>query len=495
MNKGVPIAIVVVVLVAIVAVALTYHPSAVSTVTTAPGTAAVPIAMTDPAEVPVNTTSLYISYSSFKIFYFTANGSSNIDNVNVSGSINLLSLVSVSKVLAVASLPLNSSVKSVQFTVVSANATINGTVYSVKVPSSIVTAIIPSNLNKINSSSNLVLDFTPALVTVYTANSTEYILVPSLLALSSEGLTNRAVGAVEHIPANINRSLFFARPNITITSAVLQQSDNLTKISVTVKDNSNESVTLQHLMLKMTNGFKFSSYNISGNLSNNTKVNFRNAIKNMSNDMSRIGSQMHSIIGNLNHSIYANLSSINSSINVKFNLSGYNASTVRNTYRKMFTGIESRVHSQFNTVQEQMNRSFIAGENRINIMNRIMADMSLNFFIASNGSLFLPFSGFALFNMPLNVTAVKINRINSTNMSVSYPNSGISNIIGNNSSFSLPVNFGYALKAGSSVTLNFTGELNLGEGLVSLELLPLQYTLYVQGTNGARASYTVNATS
>ena len=80
-------------------------------------------------------------------------------------------------------------------------------------------------------------------------------------------------------------------------------------------------------------------------------------------------------------------------------------------------------------------------------------------------------------------------------MSVSYDNSALSNIIGNNSSFSLPVNFGYALKAGSSVTLNFTGELNLGEGLVSLELLPLQYTLYVQGTNGARASYTVNATS
>lgn len=496
MNKGVPIAVVVVVLVVIVAVVLTYHPSAVSKVTTAPGTTAVPIALTDPAEVPANTTGLYVSYSSFKVVYFTANGSSGVDNVNVSGSINLLSLVNVSKVLAAASLPINSSVKSVQFTVVSANATINGTVYSVKVPSSIVTATIPNNFNKINSSSSLVLDFTPALVTVYTANSTEYVLVPSLLALSSEGLTNRAVGAVENIPANINRSLFFARANITITSATLQQSGNLTKISVTVRDNSNESVILQHLRLRMVNGFKFSSYNISGNLLNNTKVNFRTAIKNMSNGISEIKSQMHSIIGNLNRSIYANLSSINSSINARFNLSGYNTSTVGNTYRKMFTGIKSRVQSQFNTVQEQMNRSFIAGENRINIMNRIMAGMSLNFFISSNGSLFLPFSGFALFNMPLNATAVKINRINSTDMNVSYPNSGISNIIGNNSSFSLPVNFGYALAPGNSVTLTFTGEMNLGEGLVSLELIPgTQYDLSLQGTNGASAFYTVNATS
>ncbi len=214
MNKGIPI-VAVIIVVLIVAVVLVYHPSAVSKITSSTSTTAVPIAMTDPAEVPANTTSLYISYSSFKILYFTANASANVANVSSSGSINLLSLVNTSQVLASANLPVNSIIKSIQFAVVSANITINGTTYPVKVPSSIVTANVPANFNKINSSSSLILDFTPAVITVYTANSTEYILVPSLLALSSTGLTNRAVGAREHIPANINRSLFFERPNIT----------------------------------------------------------------------------------------------------------------------------------------------------------------------------------------------------------------------------------------------------------------------------------------
>ena len=254
MNKAIPI-VAVIIVVLIIAAVLVYHPSVVSKITNSTSTTAVPIAMTDPAEVPANTTSLYISYSSFKILYFTPNASANVANVSSSGSINLLSLVNTSQVLASANLPVNSIIKSIQFAVVSANITINGTTYSVKVPSSIVTANVPVNFNKINSSSSLILDFTPAVITVYTANSTEYILVPSLLALSSTGLTNRAVGAREHIPANINKSLFFERPNITITSASLQQIGNLTKISVTVKDNSNESVLLQHLRLNMECAF------------------------------------------------------------------------------------------------------------------------------------------------------------------------------------------------------------------------------------------------
>ena len=272
MNKGIPIVAVIIVVLVIAAV-LIYHPSVVSKAVsnvTSTSTTAVPIAITDPAEVPANTTSLYISYSSFKILYFTANGSANYASVNSSGSINLLSLVNSSKVLASANLPLNSMIKSIAFAVVSANITINGTTYTVEVPSPAVIANIPANFNKINSSSSLILDFTPAVVTVYTANSTQYMLIPSLLALSSTGLTNKAVGAVEHIPANINRSLFFERPNVTITAASLQQIGNITKISVTVKDNSNESVVLQHLRLKMVNGFKLSMFNFSANLSRNT---------------------------------------------------------------------------------------------------------------------------------------------------------------------------------------------------------------------------------
>ncbi|MCL4396847.1 DUF4382 domain-containing protein [Candidatus Parvarchaeota archaeon] len=490
MNKVIPVAAVIIV-VLVIAVVLVSYPNIIPKTTSSTNTTAVPIAMTDPAEVPANTTSLYISYSSFKILYFYANGSGNFANVNASGSINLLSLVNTSKVLASANLPVNSMINSIQFSVVSANITINGTTYTVKVPSPIVSAIIPANFNKVNSSSGLILDFTPAVVTVYTANSTQYILIPSLMALSSKGLTNRAVGAVEHIPANINRSLFLERPNITITSASLQQVGNSTRISVTVKDNSNQSVILQHLRLSMVNGFKLSTLNFSVNLSGNTIQGVNNYRKNLQNQVSVIKSEIPSIIGNLNRSLVSNLSSINASLSI----GGYNFS-IGNGINGRFDNIKSRVESQFNKTEGEMHQNLVANENRVNIMNRIVADRSVNFFISSNATLFLPFSGSALFNLPINISPASVQRINSTDVGINYNYSGLSNSIEENSNFSLPTNFGYSLRAGSSVTLTFLGGINLGNGLLSLELVPgTQYNLYLQGTNGAMASYTVNATS
>lgn len=500
MNKTVSMSVLVLVVVVIAAVFL-YQSSILSKLVTGTSAPSVPIALTDPAEVPANTSSLYISYSSFRVTFLAANSSSGTAVVNSSGSIDLLSLVNVSKVLALASLPASSSVKTVQFTVVSANATINGTTYNVSVPSPVVTAVVPLKFNRINSSSSIMLDFTPALITVYTASSTKYVLVPSLLALSTTGVS-RHIGAVSHLPANVNRTLFSARPNITIISATLQQIGNLTKISVTVKDNSNQSVMLQHLRLKMANGFKFSALNFSQNVFNNTRKDLRKYILNASSVVSDIGSHLPSFINGLNRSIYYNLSSINSSVAGGI---GSISNVVKGRLTRLFNisrsfsnfgNVGLAIHGQFANAQNQMKQNLLANENRINIMNRILAGVSINFFVSSNGTLFLPFSGFKLFRLPLNVSTARVNRINSTNMNVSYNQSGLSSEIANKSSFSLPVNFGYSLSAGSSVTLNFSGEMNLGDGLVSLELVSgTQYSLYLQGTYGASAAYTVNATS
>ena len=491
MNKALPI-VAVVIVVLVIAVVLVEYPNIVPKTSVSTSTASVPIAMTDPAEVPANTTSLYISYSSFKVVYFTANASGNTLDVNVSGSVNLLSLVNVSKVLAVATLPANSFVKEVQFNVVSANATINGTTYNVRVPSPIVTATVPASFNKINSSSSLVLDFTPALITVYAANSTEYILVPSILALSSTGITNHAVGAIAHIPANVNKTFFTARPNITITSASLVQTGNITQISVTVKDNSNQSVVLQHLRLNMVNGFKLSTFNFSQGIFNNTKGNLKKYIFNTSNIVSKVRAQLPSFISNLNKSMYSNLSSINASI--KGGIGGIRFNFTAGLSK--FGNMGNEMQQRFNSIQNQMNQNLAANQNRLNIMNKMLAGMSINFFISSNATLFLPFSGFKLFNLPLNISSAKIDRINSTSMNITYNQSGLSAEIANNSSFSLPVNFGYTLPAHGTVTLTFSGSMNLGAGLVSLALEPgTQYKLYLQGTDGASAFYSVNATS
>ena len=88
--------------------------------------------------------------------------------------------------------------------------------------------------------------------------------------------------------------------------------------------------------------------------------------------------------------------------------------------------------------------------------------MSINFFISANGTLFLPFSSNKLFNLPFNASNVKIQRINSTNMNITYNQSGLSSEIANNSSFSLPFNFGYTLPAHGTVTLTFSGNMDIG---------------------------------
>ncbi len=499
MNKGLPIAIVVLVVVIAIAVIFLYHPSVISKITSTTSTAAVPIALTDPAEVPANTTSLIISYSSFRILYFNSTGAAGVENVNASGSVNILLLVNSSKILAKASLPLNSFIKSIQFNVTNASATINGTVYSIKVSSPVVTATVPANYNRINSSSDLILDFTPALVSVYTANSTEYILLPSMVAVSSTGLFNSAVGAVNHIPANINRSLFSGRANITITSASLQQIGNDTLIKVTVKDNSNSSVLLQHLRLKLNNGFRLSSYNISGNVFNDTKAGFSGSISKISRGLVNEKAHLPSFISNLNGSLYSDLNSVAGKMGLNVSLGNFSSIIgIRspNIKQRILLNVSNKALSQFNITRRQINQTLAANEQRVNIMRRIIAGMSINFFISANGTMFLPFSGNKLFNLPLNFTNARLNLTNGTNVSISYPNSGLSNTIANNSSFSVPFNFGYSLAANSSVTLTFNGTMNIGEGLVSLQLLSgMQYSLYLQGTDGAYAGYTVNATS
>ncbi len=54
MNKVIPVFAVVIVIL-VIAVVLVYHSGVISKITSSTGTAAVPIAMTDPAEVPANT--------------------------------------------------------------------------------------------------------------------------------------------------------------------------------------------------------------------------------------------------------------------------------------------------------------------------------------------------------------------------------------------------------------------------------------------------------
>ena len=213
-----------------------------------------PISITDPAEVPNGTTSLEISYSSFHVVYKNSTASpAQSTDISASGNLNLLSLINSSEVLAEANLPINASVVLVQFNITSANITINGSVYPVVIPSNKLTAPVPGAFSRINASTGLILDFTPVVMSVYSANSTQYVLVPSIRAIASR-IIKRTIGEVTHLDNNTLRNLDAVRSNITITSATVSSIGNSTSISVTVKDNSNQSVILQHVGLGLREG-------------------------------------------------------------------------------------------------------------------------------------------------------------------------------------------------------------------------------------------------
>jgi predicted lipoprotein with Yx(FWY)xxD motif len=206
-----------------------------------------PILITDPPQVPAGTQSLIIDYSNEQVQVNNA-GSSSWISASGSGSVDLISVVNLSQTIGRVSLPTGAIIDAVRFNVTAATIEINGTVYNVTLPSSTFTAQIVGS-STLNSSSGVVVDLSPAIATIVTDNSTIYVLVPSLKALligDTSNSTTQVIGARVRLPARAFYRLLHASPNITITSASVVANDNLTSISITVKDNSNSSVTIRH---------------------------------------------------------------------------------------------------------------------------------------------------------------------------------------------------------------------------------------------------------
>ena len=139
--------------------------------------------MVDPPNVPANVVDDYINYTSIQIHVANAGNNSGWYNVTSSGTIDLMKIVSNSKLLASATLP-NGTYNIVRFDVTSAIVTVNSTSgvltnYTAKVPSGMVQAVITGGVNvKANSVSALLIDISPR---VTYANG-EYTLIPSLTA-------------------------------------------------------------------------------------------------------------------------------------------------------------------------------------------------------------------------------------------------------------------------------------------------------------------------
>ena len=412
------------------------------TTTVSSGVQASPVILTDPAIVPQGTTSLVINYSSIRVHL--SGTSSGWVNAAGSGSINLLSLVNSSKVIGSANLPANSTVDMVSFNVTSAEITINGTTSSVTLPNRNVTAHI-TGASKLNATSGFLMDLSPTIATIYTSNSTIFVMVPSVRAIVIGGKnvsSHASIGSSARLNDSVKARLEAIKPNISIVSSSIRSVGNRTEISVTVKDNSNRSVMLRHMLVfgnysvvvKPLSGFNTTvMVGANGHINQNGSSMF-NISEIESGDFARAGAD------------------IKDSVNVPTIIIGVNASSNANGNTISSNGsIKSSSANESANASEHDSAEFGLVKEGIDVQHMRV----FNFLLSSNGTMFLP---------------------SGTN---DFADSG----------------FGYNLSAGATQTFTFNGTLSFGDGHISIT--PQNGTAYkvvVGGEESASASMNATAT-
>jgi DNA-binding transcriptional ArsR family regulator len=228
----------------------------------------VPISITDPPQVPAGTQALYINYS--HLYAQVTNSSSRSwVSVSASGRLDLMSLINESQVIGSIGIGPNSSIDSIRFNITAASITIDNITYPVYLTIGEVTAKVGST--KLNDSSGVLLDFSPAVMPAYASNSTIFALVPALraaivprpgqsvLAASAQSVSGSfgaiaapsapMINGMYPLSANDRDVLAKADSNLSITNATLYSADNTTSLSVVIKNSGTDNVTVMGVVL------------------------------------------------------------------------------------------------------------------------------------------------------------------------------------------------------------------------------------------------------
>jgi hypothetical protein len=437
MNKSIGYLIGIVAIIAIVLIVVSVSAPnkgvSTSTVLSSTGAVSTPVLLTDPPQVPNGTSALVVSYSSLAV-HTSGTSTSGWINAQGSGSVNLMNITNTSQIIGTANLSANTTINMVRFAVTSASITINGVTSNVTVPSGYITAQVTGN-QKVNASTGALLDFTPTVATIFTANSTLFVLVPSVRAVL---VGNQSVSASTHIGAHVQLmesdrvSLEAARPNVSVVASSLSVSGNTTTLSVTVKDNSNMSVDLRHLLLYGNQSvfvIPENSLNATVHINASDESSVGNGIGVGVNAGVGVGAGIGSSSGNgSDHG--------NGSGNAPSNTVGEGSGSSSSGENAISHANESEHETLSVGLEAEQLREFA-------------------FQIAQNGTLTLP-------------------SLNSESEQES--------------------NGGYNMTAGSTATFTFTGVISEGEGHIVIAPTPGSvYRLVVSGEQGARASTNITA--
>jgi DNA-binding transcriptional ArsR family regulator len=468
------ISISVIVIAAVLAALLLYYPSGAST-TQYPKSNNLSILLTDPPHVPLGTQSLNITYSSLEVRASTANSSSWIP-VNANGTLDLMSLVNLSTLMASVPIPVNTIIDMAAFNITKATIEINNESYPVDVPENRIIANV-SMSGRFNGSSGLLFDLSPTIITLYMANATLFEMVPSVKAImvgkQQLGLPSSSKsGSMTHHPIPLNRSvlenLSILKGSIEIIGGTINSTGNITKIEIMVKDTSNKSVMLGHVLIFGNESLYFNSNSIKRN---HLHPDLILPIQAARISVSRGINHMHNINASANHG------------RMGFNMtSRFNATNVGD-WSDMYNWSTGEANSPFDP-------------NGIPSMS-----------VGGMPGKWMSVSGF--FNIPLNIGK----NVSPSNMSTGMRNAfvigsykerlGVINfIVDDDGTLSQPMYTGHAsspqqgfiLNPGQVTTLGFNGTVSLGAGFITTEFkYGSVYTIDVIGVGGAYASYNIIA--
>jgi hypothetical protein len=232
--------------VAIIAVSLLANPAMLPQPQLPTAGASFAVMLTDPPTVPAGTTVLNLTYSDVLLHVIYPNGTVEWLPVSASGTVNLFSLVNMSQTLASTTIPVNSTVDMIQFTIADVDAVVNGETYNVTALSS--TLVIKVDDGLVNQTfSGVLLDFNPTLVQIQATDAdgnlvNYYVLVPSATAVVVNGLSRDQlrVGTIVSIGQNNRVKLVRVaeefKNNVTFVSASLSVNGNATTLSVTLEN-------------------------------------------------------------------------------------------------------------------------------------------------------------------------------------------------------------------------------------------------------------------
>lgn len=415
--------------------------SGVSPINTVSGAAnSVFVSLTDPANVPSGTTALTVNYSDIQL-HVSHGSSSGWITVNGAGSVNLLSIINITTVLGSVNLSNGSVIDMARFNITSGSIDINNTAYPLFIPSHMVKGNV-SLSPAVNGTENLVMDLSPTVVTIFTANSTVFILVPSVRAVMVGAGKAQLIGGRENMSSDLKRHFDDITPSVSISGVSLSSIGNTSSLSLTVTDNSNKSALLQHVL----------------------------------------------VFGNLSTSI--NMSAING---ILANLSGG-----RSTKGNISGGSENG-SDQAEVNVTQVERNSIMHLGALNFFISSNGSLILPFDrIAPAVSVLMP-----CYELPPQpafndnfthaVPAVK-ERFDGLGEILPGSVSGSENEVVQTHINSCISDIGYRISADSSVTLSFNGPISMGFGRILIGFLSgSNYKITLQGEDGVHAS--VNATA